>query len=111
MSRLTNKKIPGDLGLYDGTLATWSAKGFYRLSTFNIGTDNLDKNMNYPDDIEGVWSFIYFSHHLDKGLSVGMIKIGSGKIAKQIINAKHTVPNYLKFYIGGNSPNHPSFNG
>ena len=27
MSRLTNKKIPGDMGLYDGTLATWSAKG------------------------------------------------------------------------------------
>ena len=46
-------KITWHMGLYDGTLATWYAKGFYRLSNINVGADNSDINMNYPDDIKG----------------------------------------------------------
>ena len=49
-----------------------------------------------------LWLFISFSYHLDKGLSVGIIKIGANKV----IHA----PNYLKFYIGSNYSNHLSFN-
>ena len=111
MSRLTNKKVLGDIGLGDRTLAVWSAKGFYHFTTYNAANPNDIRNFNHPADIEGVWSFLYFSHHLDKGLSVGILKIGNEKIAKQVVNAKHTVPSFLKFYLGGNNMNYPAFNG
>ena len=44
-----------------------------RILSFVNSKHNLYKNIN-PDDIEGVWTSIYFSHHLDKGLSVGLLK-------------------------------------
>jgi len=57
-------------------LANWQGAGFYHFTTCNAadGNPNYTQNVNYPDDIEGVWTFLYYSHSKVYKRSVGFIK-------------------------------------
>jgi len=64
VSRLTKNPGTGDIGLGDRTLAIWQGQGYYQFATFNVkGQPNLVQNVEYGD-IEGVWTFVYFSYSL-----------------------------------------------
>lgn len=66
VSRMTKNKPYADVGLGDRTLALWQGQGYYHFTTYNInGQPNLVNNINYGD-IEGVWTFIYFSYSLEE---------------------------------------------
>lgn len=66
MARVTKNTQLADAGLGDRTLALWLGKGFYHFTTYHGGNPNAVNNINHPLDIEGVWTFIYHSHCLDK---------------------------------------------
>jgi len=62
---MTKNKEYSDFGLGDRTLAIWQAQGYYHFTTFTTDNPNLMNNINYGD-IEGVWTFIYFSYSLEE---------------------------------------------
>lgn len=74
MARLTKNEKLNDIGVGDRTLALWFGRGFYHFTTYSGGNANLIKNVNFLPDIEGVWTFIYHSHHLDKKQSIAFVK-------------------------------------
>jgi len=55
-----------DIGVGDRALALWLGKGYYHFTTYNGGNPNVINNVNHPADIEGLWTFIYHSHNLEK---------------------------------------------
>ena len=73
----------------DRTLAIWLGKGFYHFTTYSHKYANIVHNIDHPVDIEGLWTFIYYSHNLYKKESVAMIKFGEGKVIKGVIPAIH----------------------
>lgn len=111
VSRLTRNQQLADIGVGDRTLAIWLGRGFYHFCTTNGGNPNDVRNVNHPADIEGLWTFIYFSHSLNDKQTAIFARFGNEKLIKVIVPAVHVVPSYLKFYLGGNNMNYAAFNG
>ncbi|CAD8058815.1 unnamed protein product [Paramecium sonneborni] len=111
ISRLTKNQNKGDMNYGDRTLAIWLGKGFYHFTTYSHKYANIVHNIDHPGDIEGLWTFIYFSHNLYKKESIAMIKFGEGKVIKGVIPAIHQSPIFLQLYIGGNNMNYAAYNG
>ena len=69
-----------DYAMGDRLLAIWQALGNYYFSTLHDGTGANDydraKEVTHPTDIEGLWTFIYFSHGKSAQRSVGFTKFG-----------------------------------
>ena len=61
--------------------------------------------------MDGVWTFIYYSHNLDKKQSISFVKFGDADIIKNVIAAEHLPPLLLKFYLGGQHLTYKGFNG
>jgi hypothetical protein len=40
------------------------------------------ENQNYPEDIEGLWTFFYYSYSVQEKKSVGYVKYGNGDPTK-----------------------------
>lgn len=34
------------------------------------------QNVNYPEDIEGLWTYVYYSYSAEEGKAQGFIKFG-----------------------------------
>ena len=79
VSRLTWNKDYDNIRMGDRALAIWQGQGFYHFTTCNSvdGNVNYIKNNNYPEDIEGVWTYVYYSYSDDKNKAVGFIKYGN----------------------------------
>ncbi len=103
VSRLTRNDPYGNIELGDRVLAIWLGQGGY----YFITQDDKSKNNNVfkpiaYDDIEGVWTYIYFSYSSKQNLAVGLIKYGNGDFKSVEINVSHGVPTFLRFILGGN---------
>jgi hypothetical protein len=53
-------------------------------------------------DIEGVWTYIYFSYNGKTSTAVGLIKYAGEEFKRVEIPAKHEQPTFLRFILGGN---------
>jgi hypothetical protein len=59
-------------------------------------------NIAYPEDIEGLWTYVHFAHSMDEKRSTGFIKYGAdGKVATGTSVADHTPLPYLRFILAG----------
>jgi hypothetical protein len=113
MSRLTLNKPFDDVKFGDRLLGNWQGDGFYHFTTLN----NADKNPNvyqnipYPADIEGLWTFLYFSFSKQVNRAVGFIKYDGSEPKRIQFDVQHPAITYLKFILGGKQFNYPGFNG
>ena len=71
---LTDKADAAEYG--DRILAVYQGVNVYALSTTNTGNGNLQSNVNAPGDVEGLWTYLYYSHSKTLKRSVGFIKFG-----------------------------------
>ncbi len=64
LARFTVNENNGDIGIGDRTLAIFIGKGFYHFTTYNLRGQipNVYENVNYGDQLEGVWTFFYYSY-------------------------------------------------
>ena len=69
-------------------------------------------NNNYPTDIEGLWTFLYYSYSFDDGEAIGLIKYGNKDIETITHKTVHARTKYVRFILGGNdNDRYPGFNG
>ena len=75
MSRLTVNKEYQNVEKGDRLLAIWQGQGSYTFITNDYKSNNwnLNKNIEYGD-IEGVWTYIYFSYSSITSQAVGFVK-------------------------------------
>jgi hypothetical protein len=72
----------------------------------------LIQNVDYPADIEGLWTYIYYSYSDDKARAVGLIKYGTDDIKAIRHDVTHPGTKRVKFILGGNDAGrYPGFNG
>lgn len=48
----------------DRALAIWVGAGYYHFTTYNQANNlpSINQNVDYGDQLEGQWNFIYFSY-------------------------------------------------
>ena len=68
--------------LGDRTLAVWVVGENYHFTTYDVPSNNVNvyKNINYGNELDGVWEFLYFSYKKisTTGNAVGFVKLKSG---------------------------------
>jgi hypothetical protein len=70
------------------------------------------KNVNYPENLDGVWTYIYYSYSAEKKKAVAYIKFGDTDIQKVEHQVTHPTTKYVKFSVGGtDDKRYPGFNG
>lgn len=114
VSRLANKENYADVGFGDRTLAIWQGQGYYYFSTCNAANSNPDVAVasNYPEDIEGLWTFVYFSYSRNARRAVGFAQYGPAATPVRIqSDVTHPDHSQLKFVLGGKQFAYPGFNG
>lgn len=81
MARLTPNANFGNINFGDRLMAMWQGNGYYTYITCNTQNNNPNQlqNINFPGDIEGLWTYIYYSHGKQAGRSVGFAQYGSGQ--------------------------------
>jgi hypothetical protein len=62
LARLTVNRKHGDAGHKDRTLAIWVGRGYYHFTTYTTGNPNIIQNINYKDQLDGKWNFIFFGY-------------------------------------------------
>lgn len=82
VSRLTYHKEYDNIRMGDRTLAIWQGQGYYHFTTCNAATNNPNQieNINFPADIEGLWTYVYYSYSSDENKAVAHIKYGNQEI-------------------------------
>ncbi|CAD8193826.1 unnamed protein product [Paramecium pentaurelia] len=113
VSRLTNNINYQDTEKGDRLLGIWQGQGFYTFFTNDYKTNNwnLNQQIEYYD-IEGVWTFFYFSYSNTFNKAVGFIKYSDQDSQSITINAYHETIIYLKLIIGGSDLSiYPAING
>ena len=60
----------------DRALSFWQSAGKYEFATCNIVNGNPDfvAKITHPDDIEGVWTYMYYSYSVELKTTVGFLK-------------------------------------
>jgi hypothetical protein len=72
---------------------------------------NVNKQVNFAD-IEGVWTYMYFSYSADQKRAVAFVKYADGQPIRVPFDVTHPETNYLKFTLGGNDAGrYKPFNG
>jgi hypothetical protein len=112
--RLTVNNPHADAGFGDRILAIWQGQGYYHFTSCNSddGNPNYTVNADYPEDIEGLWTYVYYSHGKQAKKSVGFIQYGNqGKPTRIQHAVQHPLVTYLKFILAGKHLSYPGFNG
>jgi protein transport protein SEC24 len=115
IARLTINKGYGDASaLGDRTLAAWVGTQIYHFCTYDVPSNNVNvcNNINYGNELDGVWEFLYFSYKKTSatGNVVGFIKMSdtvqtiSGAVTHTLLQ------NYLYFSVGKDNY-YPGYNG
>lgn len=92
----------------------WQGAGFYHFTSCNQadGNPNYTANVNYPGDIEGLWTYVYYSHSRVVKRSVGFIQFGPAGTPQRIQHdVTHPTISYLKFVLAGAQFSYPGVNG
>lgn len=74
VARITSNKNFGDAGVGDRLLVTYQGQGVYQ-----TGTEGNARNTPAPDDIEGLWTYHYFSFNKSVKKSVAFFMFGDAK--------------------------------
>lgn len=78
--RLSNQRKYNDMtNNGDRVLAIWVGKGFYHFTTYDQKANqvNIVQNVDYKDQLEGRWNFIYYSYtKQDTPRAVGFVVFG-----------------------------------
>lgn len=76
VSRLTLNANYANTNMGDRLLAIWQGQGYYHYTTCDEPSKraNVIKNINYPVDIEGVWTYVYYSYSAAEKKAVGFAK-------------------------------------
>jgi hypothetical protein len=68
-------------------------------------------NVNYGD-IEGVWTYVYYSYSVDAKRAVGFVKYANQSPKRIEMGVQHPTTKYVKFILGGtDNKRYPGFNG
>jgi hypothetical protein len=112
VSRLTSNEKNDNAGFGDRVLAIWQGQGYYHYTTCNAadGNPNFTANINYPEDIEGLWAYVYYSHGRQAKRSVGFIKFGDAAPQRIQHDVTHPAFLFLRFVLGKDAW-YPAFNG
>lgn len=95
----------------DRLLSVFQGNGYYQYATctFEQNNPNNAQNIGFPEDIEGVWTYLYFSHSRVVKKTVGFLKV-TGQATQRIEWAfSHPIINNLAFYLAGKNSQYPSF--
>ncbi|CAD8155329.1 unnamed protein product [Paramecium pentaurelia] len=114
VSRLSANQNDQDITMGDRLLAIWLGKGYYLFTTCDQPSDepNNHQIVNYPEDFDGIWTYIYYSYSVEKKKAVAFIKFGSGDLIKVIHQVSNPSTNWVRFTISGKDQNrYPGFNG
>lgn len=57
--------------------------------------------MNYPEDFDGVWTYIYYSYSVEKKKAVAFIKFGNDDLKKVTHEVLNPSTKWVRFTIGG----------
>lgn len=78
VSRLSMNKKDENNQMGDRLLAIWLGKGYYHFTTCDEAKKepNAVQNVNYPADIDGLWTFVYYSYSAKEKKAIGFIKFG-----------------------------------
>lgn len=97
----------------DRVLAIWNHDNGYHFTSNDKASKNPNVNKNLPTgDIEGLWTYLYFSYSGRLKKAVGLAKFGaSGKVAQVTMDVTHDIPTYLRLVVGGKQFSYPGFNG
>lgn len=60
----------------DRLLAIWQGQGFYHFTTCDKPKNqaNIVQNINYPVDIEGLWTYVYYSYSVKDKKAIAFIQ-------------------------------------
>ena len=84
-------------------MAIWLGQSGYFFSTHDDPSKNPNIYKSVPyGDIEGVWTYIYFSYSGKTNTAVGLIKYTGEEFKRVEIPATHEKPTFLRFVLGGN---------
>ncbi|CAD8123997.1 unnamed protein product [Paramecium sonneborni] len=113
VSRLTTNQKFNDAEMGDRVLAIWHYDTGYHFTSLDKASRNPNVNQNIPTgDIEGLWSYVYFSYSGRLKKSVALLKFGaSGKVQQITLDVTHDIPTYLRLVVGGKQFSYPGFNG
>ena len=78
IARLTSNQNFGASGSGDRLLVTYQGDRYYQTQTEGAEP----KNIGYPDDIEGLWTFHYFSYSKTQNRAVAFWKYADGAIQR-----------------------------
>jgi hypothetical protein len=84
----------------DRTLSVFMTEDKFYFSTYNSNSKNVYKTIDH-NDLEGIWTFIYYSYSSNHKKVVGYVKIGGLPIRTILIDTVHRKANYLLFKFGG----------
>jgi len=75
VARITSNQAFGDAGVGDKLFVCYQGGGLYQIGTDGVG----NQNQAFPEDIEGLWTYVYYSHGRNQKRSVGFIKYGEAQ--------------------------------
>ena len=84
----------------DRALSIFMSEEKFYFGTYNSESNNVYKSIDH-EDIEGVWSFVYYSYSTQYKKAVGYIKIGGLAMKHVTIETIHKKSNYLLFTFAG----------
>lgn len=79
-------------------------------ATNNQDGGNLSNNIAYPEDIEGVWCYLYYSFSKQSKRVVGFIRYGDAAPQRTQFDTLHPIPMALQFLVGKDKF-YPGING
>lgn len=113
VARLTENVPYKNTNLGDRVLATFFTSNSYHFTTYNSITNepNVRGDLKFPEDIEGVWTYLYFSYSAKESKGVGFLVFDEE--VKQIdFNVGHNIPAQLRLILAGtDNGNYLGFNG
>lgn len=117
--RMSTTPVYEDLAkMGNRALAVFVGKGFYHYSTYDITRDlaNVYANIDYGEELEGYWNFIYFGYKrfLETPRAVGYTYFSRIKEIRrvEIPNVKHwLLRDYVKIVVGAKEFSYMPFNG
>lgn len=103
VSRLTANKENDNINMGDRLLAIWLGKGFYHFTTCDKpgNQPNVIKNIDYPENLDGLWTYVYYSYSVEKKKAVAYIKFGEDDVKKIEHEVTHPNTKYVRFTVGG----------
>lgn len=97
----------------DRLLAIWQGNGIYLFVTNDKPSNNPNLAATVPfGDIDGVWTFVYFSYSLKDLSAMAIIKYeNNAEVFHRELKANHGKQTFLKLLFGGKDNWYPGFNG